>query len=93
MGWRTNLGLVGCLATWYAFTSPSEKQLSEKKSYPLPEKIEVVETSLPSRVVQKVTLSKNSNYKKVGLVSVVETKDIDFSKNFKIRLFSIWTKP
>jgi hypothetical protein len=88
MGCLKRALLVGGLATWYAFTSPSSKQLEKKEDYPLPQEIRVVDTSLPFETRQKTWTLENSDgaaEKIVELEKIVKTKDIDFSKDFYVQ--------
>src|SRR3989338_7728907 len=86
MNWRKKAALVGGLAIWYAFVGPSTDQLKNKKEYPLPDEIHVLETSLPSEIRQ-VETSTDASGKEKGkprLDRIVRTADIDFSRDFSI---------
>lgn len=75
------------LAAWYTLNGPSDEQLKQKKSYPLPDEISVIETNLPYEEVQRseMILSSEGNLeKKVWSEKLVKTKDIDFSENLDI---------
>ena len=89
MGCLKKLALLGGLAVWYAFTGPSSEQIKNKKPYPLPEEISVVETSLPYEerdiVTESIDQDGNKTTSVVGLEKVVKTSDIDFSEEFYIQ--------
>lgn len=79
--------IIGGLATWYTFTSPSQSQLEKKLEYQLPQEISVVETSLPFKTKGRVWTSENKDgtmKEKQELEKIVKTDDIDFSGDFSI---------
>jgi len=87
-GLKKALLLLGGLTLWYAFTSPSSDQIKNKKEYPLPEEIRVVETSLPYETRERIwtsTHSEGNEEKKVELEKIVKTSEIDFSSEFNIK--------
>ena len=88
MGRLKTVLLAGGLAAYYALTSPSSKQLEQKKGYPLPKEIKVVETSLPFETREKDRITANSQgipERKTELEKIVKTEDIDFSGDFSIK--------
>lgn len=88
MGWLKNLTIFGGLATWYAFTNPSNDKINNKKEYVIPTEIRVVETSLPYEIREKIWSSENldgTKENRIELEKIVKTDEIDFSKNFYIK--------
>lgn len=89
MGRLTRALLIGGLLTpWYLATTPSCFTINSKPDYPLPNQIKAVETSLPCESRERIWTSTDSDgkiEKKVTLEKIVDTKKIDFSKNFYIK--------
>lgn len=80
--------LAGGLALWYLITGPTAQQIQSKKSYPLPEEIKVIETTLPYETREKrqeIIDSDGNINKKITLEKIVRTENIDFSEDFKIK--------
>lgn len=79
-----NLLIVGGLATWYIFTSPSSQKLANKKEYPLPEEIKTVETTLHYNK-KKISVQSSLISREERQEKIIRTDDIDFSKDFYIK--------